>query len=601
MIRDRVNDKTYMLPPGAVKLPKGSIFRQKLEQISSGLMAALDFGALADFYREKRNQFAAGEFWGKIMRAAALLWCSTKEDWLMEKMRAAVSDMLALQGPDGEISTAPKADQPNGSSGADLWERKYVMLGLLEYYRVTEDEKVKEALIKLLDYTLAQVGDGPGKMPLLKTGWAFGGIESSSILEPVVKIYRLSGDPRHLAFAKYIVDAGGCIRENIFRAGLEGKSPYMIGWDGDPHTTVAKAYEMMSCYEGLIEYYRVTGDEDAGTAALRFWDKLAEEEITELGSGGADKPFNLGPGTGEQWNRTRLEQANPDIDLMMETCVTVTWMKLCYQLLRLTGDSRYADQIEKSSLNALTAALKPDGMFFEYFPRFNGTRNPKVNFSYNIGGYDLSCCTANGPMGLSLYPYAAFMNTPSGPAVNFYTDALVNYGKLSLNIQTEFPETGRTFIEIRGGAYFTCRLLLRIPDYSEDFTLRLNGEPYSFATDPDYPGYAVMEGPFAEGMIIQVDFRIRDFRVISAGSVNPRGNGKVLLKHGPLVLARDARAADTESPVRGEGGFTLEPADPPSWAWIARRYDGQLFVDYQSAGGTWDGASRFTSWAEGCV
>lgn len=105
------------------------------------------------------------------------------------------------------------------------------------------------------------------------------------------------------------------------------------------------------------------------------------------------------PEPGEQWNRTRLEQTNPAIDLMMETCVTVYWMRLCHQLLRLTGEVRYADAMEVSLYNAIFGALRPDGAFFEYFPRFNGARNPRVNYSFNIKGFDLSCCTANGPTG----------------------------------------------------------------------------------------------------------------------------------------------------------------------------------------------------------
>ena len=45
----------------------------------------------------------------------------------------------------------------------------------------------------------------------------------------------------------------------------------------------------------------------------------------------------------------------------METCVTMTWMKLCFNLLRITGNPKYADQIEKSTYNALMASMKYDG------------------------------------------------------------------------------------------------------------------------------------------------------------------------------------------------------------------------------------------------
>ncbi|MBO5077132.1 MAG: tRNA (N6-isopentenyl adenosine(37)-C2)-methylthiotransferase MiaB [Clostridia bacterium] len=602
MLKNPVRDRFFMLPPGAVKLGTDELFHRKLVTVQNGLLKTLDFRALADFYREKRDQFAAGEFWGKIMRSAAMIYSYTGEAWLRDKMRIAVDDLLSLQGIDGEISTAPKAEQPNGSGGADLWERKYVMLGLLEYYRVTEDEperaRVKQALSRLLDYTISQVGEQEGQTPILATGWAFCGIESSSILEPVVKIYNLTKQPEHLAFAEYIVRAGGCSRENIFDAIRAGKSPYLIGDNGNPKQSIAKAYEMMSCFEGLTEFYRVTGRSRDRDAVLKLWAKLMEEEITELGSGGADGPFDLGPGTGEQWNRTRFEQANPDLELMMETCVTVTWMKLNLQLLRLAGDARFADNIETSAYNALCAALRPDGLFFEYFPRFNGARNPKVNFSYNVGGFDLSCCTANGPMGLGIVPFVAFMQSDIGPVVNFYVDGFARFGKMTINMRSGFPQEGKAALELGGGAFFTGNILLRVPEYASDFRVTLNGGNVEWQRDSRYPGYAVVPGPFCEGMLLEVSFGIADRMVLSGPSVNPKGNDKVLLKHGPIVLSRDGRVTDIKGPVTYCPQPELVPLPPRRGAIYSCAYDGYEWLDYQAAGAGWTPDSQFVTWSE---
>ena len=602
----KIRDRLFMLKPGSVKLAADDIFDRKLRIVENGLLAALDYRGLGDYYREKRNQFAAGEFWGKIMRASSVIYGYTGDSWLLDKMRIAVNDLLSIQGKDGEISTAPREQQPNGSGGADLWERKYVMLGLLEYLRVIENldedwcvgeiRRVKKALSDLLDYTISQVGEGPGKLLILSPGWAFSGIESSSILEPVVKVYGLTGKQEHLEFARYIVNAGGCGRENMFEAILSGRSPYTIGGNGDPKQSIAKAYEMMSCFEGLTEYYRVTGEEKARLAALKLHDKLIGEEITELGSGGADGPFNLGPGTGEQWNLTRSEQANPDLQLMMETCVTVTWMKFCLQLLRLEGDSRFADNIERSAYNALIGALKPDGLFFEYFPRFNGTRNFKVNFSYKVGDFDLSCCTANGPMGLGLVPFIAYMQSDIGPVVNLYLSGRARFGKMVLDIRSELPAHGKVSIVVSGGAFFTGNILLRIPCYAKDFRVSVNGETREYDVMPEYPGYAVVRGPFAEGMLINVEFDIEDKMVLSGPSVNALGSGLGLLSHGPLVLARDKRFTDIEGNVPFSTAPVLRETSLREAKLYSCEYGGYEWIDYQSAGGTWDSESEFRTW-----
>ncbi len=587
------NDKFYTLSAGKIKLGTDCVYEKKIKTIESGLMKRLDFLDLVSFYSEKKNQFAAGEFFGKIIRAACVLYSYTQNKELFDKIRAAVYSIIGIQGEDGEISTAPKDQQPNGSSGADLWERKYVMLGLLGYYEITQDENVKNALIKLLDYTISQVGSGSGKTDILDTGWAFFGIESSSILEPVVKIYRLSGEKRHLEFASYIVKQGFCKRENVIEAILGGKSPYLVGDVGDPQESIAKAYEMMSCFEGLIKYYRITGKAKYRKAALTLYKKLVDEEITELGSGGADRPFNLGPGTGEQWNRTRYEQANPDIDLSMETCVTVTWMKLCLQLLRLEGAARYADKIEDSAINALSAALRPDGLFYEYFPKFNGKRNPKVNFSYNVGGFDLSCCTANGPMGASLLPFIAFMRTDDSPVINLYVNGIAEYDGVTLITKTDFPSSGSltvTLTDIRKPVTF----YLRKAYYANNFRFS-SKENISVKDSTDYNGYYEIGGNFTEGSEISVKFDIADKIIRSKGSVNPRGNGKLLLKHGPVVLSRDKRYTDISGSVKYavRPQFILQKAENEL---IRFRYDGYVFIDYQSAGGTWDDTSEFVTW-----
>ena len=178
-----------------------------------------------------------------------------------------------------------------GSNGSDLWERKYALMGLLAYYELTGSPEALEACVKLVRYTNDQVGLPP-KTPITDTGWAFCGIESSSILEPVLRVYQITGDPAALELGTYIVNSGCCKRENIFEAIKNGKSPMEIGSNGIPEQSIAKAYEMMSCFEGLCEYHRVTGDPEALETVKTFWDKVIEEEITLLGSGGADAPFN---------------------------------------------------------------------------------------------------------------------------------------------------------------------------------------------------------------------------------------------------------------------------------------------------------------------
>lgn len=116
---------------------------------------------------------------------------------------------------------------------------------------------------------------------------------------------------------------------------------------------------MTSVWEGLAEYYRATGDPRWKVCLDNFFNDVIENEITIIGNAGSDVYWPRL--NGEGWSNTAVEQTNPNIKRMMETCVGVTWMKYCSQYLRLTGDPTAVDYIEKYAYNGLLGAMKPDG------------------------------------------------------------------------------------------------------------------------------------------------------------------------------------------------------------------------------------------------
>ena len=68
---------------------------------------------------------------------------------------------------------------------------------------------------------------------------------------------------------------------------------------------------------------------------------MADIRKTEINAAGSGASL-------ECWYGGQARQAYP-ARRMMETCVTMTWMKLCDNLLRLTGDPGFADEIERNA------------------------------------------------------------------------------------------------------------------------------------------------------------------------------------------------------------------------------------------------------------
>ena len=366
----QVEDRFTPLPANSIQL-NGYLEDYIQNSIIHWNKGVVPYAALVEKFRTGRSFFAQGEMWGKAVRSGCMFYRYTQDPKLKKILQATVVDLLTTRRENGSISCSEVNKQPDGPGG-DLWERKYVLLGLDEYYmQVEKDPKVLQAMIDQADCIVTQIGPAP-KTRIIDQGWSPNHIESSTILEPIMRLYKLTGYQRYLDFARYIVeDEGGAKGFNIIEDAFNNKAPEQIGG------VYPKAYEMMSLFEGLVEYYRVTGNDRWKQAFMNLYQNIISKEITIIGNGGGDQPYHPAV-MGEGWDNTALEQTNPNIKRMMETCVGVTWLKLCSQILRLTGDPLTVDMIEKYAYNGLIGAMKPAGDGFSYVNLLNGVKtNPE--------------------------------------------------------------------------------------------------------------------------------------------------------------------------------------------------------------------------------
>ena len=267
----------------------------------------------------------------------------------------------------------------------DIWSRKYVMLGMQYFYEICDEEELRERLVASMkvqaDCIISGIGTGEGKKRIVKATHHWRGLNSSSLLEPIVRLYSLTKEEKYLEFADYIVSEGGCEVENVFE--LAYKNELSI-WQ----YPITKAYEMTSCFEGLLEYYRITKNERYKTAIINYADRILETDFTVIGCCGC---------THELFDNSTVRQANTTNDFVMqETCVTVTLMKFFYQLHILTGNPKYIDAFEISLYNAYLGSINTEKViepslpkeypdwnfeplpFDSYSPLTAGTRGKKI-------------------------------------------------------------------------------------------------------------------------------------------------------------------------------------------------------------------------------
>ncbi len=571
-----VQDRTIPLPAGAVTL-KGRL-GERLKLSVENRLKKLDYSHLVAPFKERdeRDGRWRCEFWGKIVRSAILSWRGRPDAELLSLIKGAVDGVLAAQTPDGCISSYPSELQ---TKDWDIWGRKYVLIGLARYYlEIERSEAVKKAMVAMLDHLITQVG--PAALRIVDCGHHVG-LAASSLLEPVVLTYRISGERRFLDYALWIAGQGGSSSGDIFKGALKGVPPAELG--------NGKAYEMMSCFEGLSELYRETGNSEYKESVLAFYAAVRDKEIFITGVGGLKDYW------GEFWYDGRLRQTQKDVGALGETCVTTTWIKYCGQVLRLSGDSTVVDEMERTLYNGVLGAMLPDGSWWMH-------RNPtplagpsvKIRAGDQIPGYGEDCCLAQGPKALAMAPWLAVMKSSDGaPLVNLYEDLTAEMDlssgvSLRLAISGGFPRAGELKISVSPSKPARFAIRLRIPAWSENSSARVGADSY-----PAKAGsYLEIVREWKTGDLIELSLDMR-VRVIDAFDASRR----MAVMRGPVVLAQDSRLGAVDAPVSGKDALVAKLEASPAGVFDCYRLgDGSRLCDYSSAGNEFDERDSLCVW-----
>jgi len=574
-----------------------------------------------------------GEYWGKMMRGASFVYSYTRNEKLLKVLTDTVEDILTTMDDLGRISSYSVDAE---FDGWDMWSRKYVLLGMQYFMEICQDEELNARLIiaqkKQVDYIISKVGTAEGKTPITQTSNFWKGLNSSSILEPVVRLYDLTGEQEYLDFATEIIKCGGVKGDNIFKLAFDDEiAPYQY--------PVVKAYEMISCFEGLLEYYRATGVEDCKTAVLNFARRLGKTDITIIGSAGC---------THELLDHAAARQTDTAYQgIMQETCVTVTWMKFCLQVLAVSGEIEFAEYIEQALYNAYLGAVNTerivDKLVLETYP--TAILEPLPFDSYSsllpntrgrgVGGLRLmpdnhyyGCCACIGAAGIGMTHKAATMLCREGVTLNLYisgtTKTLTPEGNpLTIKVDTLYPAEGRVEITLNLENNETFALKLRVPSWSENTSLDVCGEKASVGV-----GYNAITREWKSGdrVILDLDMRTKvilppsnptdvihvdlgeEWKVIPRTvTETPEASKHIALRRGPIILARDARLDGTVDEAvhikyDKDGVVELKKSNsarfPTMVEFKVPTVEGKEFtvIDYSSAGKTWREDSKYACW-----
>jgi len=326
------------------------------------------------------------------------------------------------------------------------------------------------------------------------------------------------------------------------------------------HQTVPEGHAVRWGYQSaaVAMLYQETGDTSLLDALRAAWEHMVCRRMYVTGGVGS---LPMIEGFGRDWELH-------DRFAYCETCAALASVFWSWEMLRATGEARYADLVEWQLLNAAAVGVALDGCHYLY-------RNPLES----PGGltrrpwFHTACCPSNvsrtwAALGRYLFGWSAgavwvHQYIGSEVALSGFPEA----PPLTLAVRSDLPWEGRVEVEVQAQSPVDAVVHLRIPSWTSAPTVRIEGEAL-LAEPPERElpttasGYVPHRSWYlplrrrwegrtriALDLPMEVTLRRADPRVRTA-------RGRVAITRGPLVYSLES----CDNPGAGVPDATLDVA-----------------------------------------
>lgn len=548
-----------------------------------------------------------GEHAGKWLYAAARAANRSGKPAFIAQLLRVADFLVAQQEADGYLGTyAPErrfmykqARGPRTWDGApgkrtwDIWTHSYLILGMLEVHKFFPSQRYLDCARKIGDLCLHALT--AGGIDITELG-NHHGMSATVLLDPAVELYLTTQEEKYLALARRVLEQANA------RPELDLLAQALAGTDAAEIAT-GKAYQLCWNLVGLAKLHKATGEPDYLRAVQNVWNSIRAWHLS-LGGG----PWGgIAHRSREVFNHHGAFSPYGYI----ETCSTLSWIQLNRELLAITGEVAYAEEIERSAYNDLLGAQAPNGEDWCYYIYPNGKR---VYTTY------WRCCKSSGAMALEELSGVTYsVRGPDEVAVNLYgpSEAVLDTvaaGRVRILQSTNYPCDGSVQLVVSPARAADFTLALRIPAWAAGAQVRVNGADVPGVTPSSYlrlrrqwqdNDVVILELPMLPMLHHKISQNTQE-------SLAPDGSkvvqqvmryDYVAITRGPLVYATDLiDGFKTEETVRlpADPAAALElTATPPGAVGPAIRLQlgyrpALTFLPYFEAGGRRDGSWRLT-------
>lgn len=385
------------------------------------------------------------------------------------------------------------------------------------YYNVTGKRKLLDVCIRMADHMMTIFGPG-------KRNWVPGHEEIELAL---VKLYQVTGEKKYLDFSEWLLEQRGhgygSYSVHVDPEGARKWNPIYYQDDApvrDMCEIAGHAVRAMYLYCGMADVAAYTGDQGYIDALNRLWDDVVVRNMYITGGIG-QSAHNEGFTT---------DYSLPNLTAYCETCASVGMVLWNWRMNQFTGDSKYADVMERSMYNGALAGISLEGDLFFYV-------NPleSVGTHHRKPWYGCACCPSQICRFLPSIGNYIYGLSQDAVWVNLYmgntAEVKVNGKNVTLTQETNYPWEGAVALTVGTKSPVKTQMRMRIPEWCRSYTLAVNGTAVDV---PVEKGYAVIDRKWKNGDKIELVLDM-PVEVVAADPRVKENEGRRALQRGPLV------------------------------------------------------------------
>jgi hypothetical protein len=466
---------------------------------------------------------------------------NTFGQWLsgMARLGKATHDQALLDKAGFLMTEWAKTIEPNGYfyySKHPITEHyiyEKTVQGLVDLYAYGGRQDALPHLEKITDFAIANLDRSRKPCAPTAADWASQGVEWYTIPENVYRAYQLTGNRKYRDFA------------DVWR--------YTTYWDKfnaspNPDIHGLHAYSHCNTLSSAAMAYAVHGDSHYLSTIVNAYDYFERTQF--YATGGYGPAEQLQADDGSLGRSLEAESAT------FETpCGSWAGFKLTRYLMRFTGEAKYGDWSEKLVYNGIGAALPMSGRgdtFYYSDYRLGGGR--KV-----FHGSKFPCCSGTYIQAVADYHNLIYFKGAGSLYVNLFVPSEVTWNhegaEVKIEQQTQFPDADTTVLTVRPSRAAAFDLKFRVPRWTRDVTVQVNGVSQSIAAHPG--SWAVISRTWNAGDRVSIRLPMP----LALAPIDRQHPNRVAVTYGPVVLVRDDRPilpldrSDIASGFSPEGGL----------------------------------------------